>query len=457
MSPVTLPVNDRPHVVLFSYFFPPGRQVGGLRPARVADALVAAGYRVTVITARLPEETGDWRIPGGNLRVRIIRPLPTTRDAVRWLKRKVSGSAGQAAGPHAATESEPPAPARVPWWKRYLYSFIWLPDDRTGYVIPALRAARALRKEGVQLIVSSAPPFSVHLAALRFAGATGRPWIAEFRDPWTSNPWKSADLRSGLSDATERYLERQCLRRAARVVSVTTGIDQGLRRQAAGGDAQRFLVIRNGIPALKQRPEKHGRPFRIVYVGTFYLGRDPMPVLKALAELKQRRRLGPDDLVLELVGLCRTFAGRSVEAEVAALGLTEMVRFHDWVPHARAQELIGSADLLLLLAMGQPTQVPNKLYEYLGTRIPILAVVDPEGESAAMLRQVGGHYVLGEDPAQITPAIERAMDAPPEVAGSNEAILQDWTSEKQMAVLVQTANQLVETSGAATNLSRSSQ
>lgn len=458
MSPAPLPATAqaRSHVVLFSYFFPPGRQVGGLRPARVAESLVAAGYRVTVITARLPEETADWRVPDGNLRVRTVKPWPTTRDVVRRMKQWLTGARSTTGQPEPAAETESPARSRVPWWKRYLYSFIWLPDDRTGYIMPALHAARSLRREGIDLIVSSAPPVSVHLAARRFAAVTKLPWIAEFRDPWTSNPWKPPEARSKMSDATERYWEKAVLRAATRVVSVTTGIDQGLRKRLPG-DQSKFLVIRNGIPTLASRSEDRGKPLRIVYVGTFYLGRDPLPFLRALAEVRRRRRLGPEDLVLDLVGLCRNFGGRSVETEVAALGLTDLVFFHDWVPHAQAQELIGSAGLLLLLAMGQPTQVPNKLYEYLGTRTPILAIVDPGGESAAMLEQAGGHYVMGDDPTWIVAALERALAAPQALGGSDGRILEEWTSEKQMAILVKTANDLVNNHLGPTNTSRSNQ
>jgi glycosyltransferase involved in cell wall biosynthesis len=455
-APLPATARERSHVVLFSYFFPPGRQVGGLRPARVAESLVAAGYRVTVITARLPQETGDWRVPEGNLRVRTIKPWPTTRDVVRRIKHWLTG-AGRTTGTQVpATESESPTRSKVPWWKRYLYSFIWLPDDRTGYIVPALRAAGSLRREGIDLIVSSAPPVSVHLAARRFAAVTRLPWIAEFRDPWTSNPWKPPEARSRMSDATERYLEKAVLKAATRVVSVTTGIHQGLRTRLPGKESK-FLVIRNGIPALAPRTKNRERPLRIVYVGTFYLGRDPLPFLRALAEVRQQRRLGPEDLVLDLVGLCRNFGGRSVETEVAELGLTDLVFFHDWVPHAKAQELIGSAGLLLLLAMGQPTQVPNKLYEYLGTRTPILAIVDPDGESAGMLEQAGGHYVMGEDPSRIIAALERALDSSPGAGGGDGAILEEWTSERQMAILVKAANDLVRSHSGPTNTSRSNQ
>ena len=97
---------------------------------------------------------------------------------------------------------------------------------------------------------------------------------------------------------------------------------------------------------------------------------------------------------VDFAGECRSYDGVSVEGMVEELGLADVVHFHDWMPHAEAQALIRGADLLLMIALGQPLQVPNKLFDYLGTRVPMLAVVDADGESARMLRRVGGHHLI---------------------------------------------------------------
>ncbi len=96
-----------------------------------------------------------------------------------------------------------------------------------------------------------------------------------------------------------------------------------------------------------------------------------------------------------------------------ACGLSECTTLSARIPHAEVMERTRSAGLLLLLAQQQPRQVPNKLYEYLAANRPILAWVDDEGESARLLRQVGGHFLVTEQtPAAEIPAIVcAAMDA----------------------------------------------
>ena len=84
-------------------------------------------------------------------------------------------------------------------------------------------------------------------------------------------------------------------------------------------------------------------------------------------------------------------------------------------------------------------QVPNKLYEYLGLRIPIFAWADEDGETAAVLRALGGHHVVtGDDEAGMAQAIERAITSTSASASSpdQDALLTEWMAERQMALLV---------------------
>jgi hypothetical protein len=115
------------------------------------------------------------------------------------------------------------------------------------------------------------------------------------------------------------------------------------------------------------------------------------------------------------------------------------VTFQDWVSKETAHALIANADLLLLLAQDQPEQVPNKLYDYLGARRPILAFADQEGESASMLREIGGHYlVYTDDPLEVERALEAALTRSPPAgtACTADSKLEEWTTERQMRHLL---------------------
>jgi glycosyltransferase involved in cell wall biosynthesis len=316
---------------------------------------------------------------------------------------------------------------------------MWLPDDQQGFIDVAARAAiAAIRRYPGAWVYSTAPPASVHLAALRAARETGTTWVAEFRDPWTDNPGKPWYARTAITDWIERGLERRCLSRADLVVSVSEGIDGVLRRKVPLSAHNKFIVALNGIEprlnAVGTSPPR--RPLRIVHVGTLYLGRDPRPFLCALARVVQRRKLEPSDIQAEFIGDAESFNGIPVRDLVRAAGLANHVTFTPWLPHAEAQDQIRNASALLLLAEGQPLQIPHKLYEYLAARRPILAFADREGDTASLVRRSGRHWVVsGDDPAAIDDALDALVQSQGQGTEFNEAYLAGIQTSAQVAGL----------------------
>jgi hypothetical protein len=149
--------------------------------------------------------------------------------------------------------------------------------------------------------------------------------------------------------------------------------------------------------------------------------------------------MGPEQVRVDFIGACRSIGSVSVEKEIDMLGLTDVVHIQDWLPRAAAKAFVDDADVLLLLAQRQPDQVPNKLYEYLGTRRPILAFADADGETTRMLRQVGGHHVVtSNDDAEVERTLDEVLVAAPcgNGAKSDDTLLKEWTTEVQMKRLL---------------------
>ncbi|HXE56832.1 MAG TPA: glycosyltransferase, partial [Gemmatimonadales bacterium] len=303
-------------VLLVSYHYPPDPAVGGLRATKVAAALQANGHDVTVMASsrtdgyRAPRTEADRQAPG--VSIHRITPVPNPRDIYGLLKGRFHRHA-DSPGPHGASTPSGTSPA-VPAWKRALFSLLWLPDPMQGFALSVLAAYFTRVRSRPDLVYTTAPPFSTHLAGLVLRSALGIRWAAEFRDPWTDNPWKPRSVRTGFSDAAERWLERRVLGTADHIVCVSEGIRCGLAGKVPPTLHDRFLVVRNGIDQLAPAPPPRsaGAPFRIVHVGTFYHRRDPRPFLTALAAVIRRRALTPADLRVELIGHCRWFDGVSI-------------------------------------------------------------------------------------------------------------------------------------------------
>ncbi len=428
-------------VVLIAYHFPPDPAVGSLRAAKVARAFRDAGHRVDVVTARLPGETGARLTEDPALVVHPVALLPTPRDVFARLKARLPTPRRGRQGADGAGRVGWVPPTQVAGWKRLLFSLLWLPDDRQGFILPAWRKARGLVRGGARLVYSTAPPYSPHLVGLALRSVKGVRWVMELRDPWADNDWKPWWVRTRATDALDARLERLCLGRADLVVTVSEGIRRSLAARLPARDGSRLLVVLNGIEHLASsvRSGRRPGPIRITYAGTFYYRRDPRPFLRGLAAACRKHRMGPEQVRVDFIGACRSVGTVSVEREIDMLGLTDVVRIQDWLPHAAAKAVIEESDVLLLLAQQQPDQVPNKLYEYLETRRPILAFADADGETARMLRQVGGHHVVtGDDEAEVQRALDEVLVSAPhgDSVTTDETMLKEWTTEVQMKRLL---------------------
>jgi hypothetical protein len=120
------------------------------------------------------------------------------------------------------------------------------------------------------------------------------------------------------------------------------------------------------------------------------------------------------------------------------------VVFHDWVDRAMSRQAMHDADMLLLLAQRQPEQIPQKLYEYLGARKPILAFIDQGGDCWKLLQDVAGHFLVA-DPDSPTGQreIKEALIGARTNRIQNEDILTAMTTEAQMQKLTALVDRVV--------------
>lgn len=423
------------HLLLVSAHYPPDRASGARRPWELVGAFRRDGAEVTVLNfGVLPGQSVGQH---GERVLTLARPPAAAREERRLLDGDSADS--QDSPSHSVKRLRQLARRAMPGIARQWGAWHLYPDVfREG--ISTLTAAAA--DVPFDLVYSTAPPISVHLAAYAIAAKSGVPWVAEFRDPWmdygTGQPVFSGTLRS----CRETRDRKAVVRSPTAVVGVSEGIATWLQQEGAA----RVCVSRNGIPD-RLLGEYHDHPIdftTIGYFGEFYHARTPVPLFDAVALIQ--RRIGRDSpLALRLVGDVTRFGEISVTEMLAARGLSERAHVSGRVPHTKAIEMMRSSGVLWMLAQNQPRQVPNKLYEYLAAGRPILAWVDDEGESARILRDVGGHFLVTEHhtPDEITSIVAAALDAAPSWTPPHPERLKAYASSSQLAKVVELISAVV--------------
>jgi glycosyltransferase involved in cell wall biosynthesis len=411
-------------LLVFSYHFPPSSEVAGKPTARLVRRLPEHDWHATVLIpptwslfqldrtayadieryARV-EQTGIWLDPFYHralARVSRYRAANGSNAPATW-----SAMDEQDARRGRST-------ARV-WVSRCLAPVKTMigdlcswPDDHAGWAVPAYRyAVRLLRRERFDAVLSVCPSVSAHVSALllrrRFPDLV---WFAQYHDPWGLIPSPCRQRHIPGLDRLDRVLESAVVRRCDRIVCAT---DEASKLFAeAYGVGSRCCTLHNSFD-----PEDFPAPSEVkrtdhrltfTYTGCLYGQRDPKPFFDSLSRLIRAGRLRADRVRVCLVGDCERAQDRSVRRLVQELGLEYVVELIPPVPYAEALGRLAQSDVLLLLAEGQPAQIPAKLYEYLHVRRPILAFCT--GATARVVREApSGQVVTSDRPGLIDAAI----------------------------------------------------
>lgn len=368
-------------LLIVSFTYPPDSSVGAKRMLRMSTRLAELGWEVEVLTAHPSNfERLDTTLEGSAPGIRVARtyaiiPLHWAR---RWRDRARPGVPRETpAGAGAAPPAAPPVEAGDPLWRRLLTT----PDEFLGWVPPAVLGG-LLKVSKPDVILSSAPPFSAHLAAGLLARWRRCALVLDYRDPWTSLRHPVAE--QGTLQRLERRMESWSLRRAAAVVATTPTIGTSIATIAS----VRTAVIPNACDpdtfsgVVRTRFDR----FTIVYAGTIYGTRSARPILEAIRRLRDSGRWPPGGARLRVLG--RT--GAEVMAAAAALGVSDCVEVEDFLPYREALCRVGGADILLLV-VGETHggMVPAKLFDYLAAGRFILAIGPRGSEAGAILRETG--------------------------------------------------------------------
>ncbi len=372
-------------ILICSFYFPPSGGGGVQRPLKFAQRLPEFGIDTRVVTPtdskwiHLDEPASG--VPSDHVfRARFIGPrgrlaaeeLYGTRGAERLARRA----------------------ALLP--RRLL-----VPDENVSWGLTAVPTiVRIVRRERIDLLLTTSPPNSVHLIGAAVKRLTGVPWVADVRDSIVANPDRRIEsVAVRLKEQTHRFVAREVARAADGIVAVTEQIKAEMSSFAPKGVVTK---IANGadFEDVSQLIYEPADRLRITHTGSFFGKRDPRPFLTALRSVDA-------DVIARFVGDFR----RTDLDWVHENGLEDRVELIPFAPRKRSLELQRDSELLLLLLpdVGERGRdVPSgKLYEYLAAHRPILAAVPPQGTAADLIREAGaGTVVAPDDVGALREAIE---------------------------------------------------
>ncbi|WP_029036785.1 glycosyltransferase family 4 protein [Salinimicrobium xinjiangense] len=250
----------------------------------------------------------------------------------------------------------------------------FIPDARKFWIKPSVKyLSKYLQENGIDTIITTGPPHSMHLIGLELKQKAGVRWIADFRDPWTQIGYHKKLKLSSRSQKIHEQLEKGVLQAADKIIttSFTT------RDEFTSKTDKPVEVITNGYDVEEVEKLPMDKKFSLSHIGSLLSGRNPENLWKAISELISEKPDFAEDFQLKLIGA----VGEPVLESIQKCGLGKYLLLKDYMSHAEALQLQRSSQLLLLIEIdSEETKgiIPGKLFEYMVSERPILAV-GPEG------------------------------------------------------------------------------
>jgi len=385
-------------VLIITYYWPPSGGAGVQRWLKFVKYLRDFGWEPVIFTPENPEapSTDDS----------LLKDVP---DGIEIIKNKIwepysfykkftgkKSSEKIQAGFIAEKENKFQLLEDVAVWLR---GNLFIPDARKFWINPSVKLLTSyLKNSPVDLIVSTGPPHSTHLIALKLKKRLDIPWLADFRDPWTNIDFYKDLKLSKRADRIHHKLEREVLEKADTVTVISRGMEMDFQTKFK----RQYHIIPNGfddddmvhagISAEGYQQDK----FVLAHVGSLNKDRNPLNLWKALKKLVDEDNRFASLLEIRNVGKLDINALNTLKE----YGLYKYLNKISYLSH---QEVIAQqqrATILLLLVNRTPNAkliVTGKIFEYLISGRPVLCIAPVDGDAAFIINETKCGHVFDFD------------------------------------------------------------
>jgi len=380
-------------VLVITYYFPPSGGAGVQRWLKFSKYLPESGVEPIILTvderfAAYPQidETLLDDVPAG------LKVYKTRARGVLSLYKKVSPSRQL---PHSGFANEQ-NPTLLQKFSRFLRGNFFLPDPRRGWNRYAYaKACQIIEQEGINTVITTSPPHSTQLIGLKIkSNYPSIKWIADLRDPWTDVYYKKYLYQTSFAKACNSRLERLVLETADQLITVSA---ECLRNfQSKTSKQLSIQLVPNGYDEADFKPFMHSESETS----------NPDLVISYVGSLAPQYDLNTFNAALDLLP-------SDIRSRID-------VRYINGVSHFQAIRQMCTSDILLLLLPNQAESkgiVTGKIFEYMASGKPVLAICHKDGDAARILDsyQSEGVFEFGAS-AQVAEYLTKAVESKTVVA-----------------------------------------
>ncbi|MEO9475288.1 MAG: glycosyl transferase [Cyclobacteriaceae bacterium] len=388
-------------VLIITYYWPPSGGVGVQRWLHFAINLKKLGIEPVIYTPSNPQfEIQDEKL------LELAKDIEVIKKPI-WepfqLFHKLTGSKNKGKIQQGVVLEKPKKSFKDKLFV-WLRGNLFVPDARRFWVKPSVKFLSGyLLDKDINTIITTGPPHTMHMIGLGLKKKEPTlQWIADFRDPWSD--WDILkQLKTGfLAMSRHRKLERNVLKRATEVITVSKRL--GLSLESKIRNEKEVKVLMNGID-LAENPAaatSNTNKFTIGYFGMLNELRDPQGLWLALENICAENKDFASKLEIRIGGIV---SDSIVERIKSSKHLSSCLTQLGYVPHQEVFRHYQECDVLLLLLNKSDNAkwiLPVKFFEYLSAHRPILTFGPDDSDLGDILSENNiGRMMSGDDSNEI--------------------------------------------------------
>ena len=252
----------------------------------------------------------------------------------------------------------------------YVRGNYFIPDARKAWITPSVKfLSDYIKEEQIETIITTGPPHSLHLIGLKLKQQIGVKWLADFRDPWTTIGYHKKLKLTNRSAKKHEQMERDVLSSADHII-VTS---ENTKKEFGDKTNQSIKVITNGYDTYHLPKAIKDDKFTISHIGSLLSERNPKLLWQVLNELIAENEAFNHSFQLKLIGVVSDDVLNEIEQYIS----NSHINVVGYVGHNEALMAQRASQLLLLVEIDSEdtkTIIPGKLFEYMVSDTPILAI-----------------------------------------------------------------------------------
>ncbi len=352
-------MNEKRNILIIAYYFPPLGLSGVQRTLKFVKYLPQFGWKPTVLTIT---PTGYFAQDYSLLEeIKDIADIEIVRVGSldpNFLFRKKE---------NIKMPSE-----FVRKLFQFTSDFFFIPDNKIFWRKKVLKKADALFQEKkFEIIFATAPPWTDFLIGMELRYKYNVPLVVDYRDSWMDNPFKY--FPTPFHYFLNLRKEKKIIRASSKIFTTNRKVKELILKKHLRVQYNDIHILSQGFDKSdfpNENSKRSDNKMRITHAGIFYGKRTPNTFLIALKNLFAKNTSLKNKIEVEFIGKERSNEKKLIEK----LKLQENVKSVGYLQHKECVQKICESDILFI-AVDNNSQSPGKLYEYFGSKKPILANV----------------------------------------------------------------------------------